>query len=201
MIGVSGEFHQCGNFGISRPDVFQIDRFAVAAHAERIFGQIGAHGAGNAIGNDEGRAGEIIGAQIGVHAGFEIAVTREHGASDEVLRYHRLFDLGVERTGGTHAGGAAISNNAIAKFFKEGQQTGITQVIGDYFGARGERSFNTGVHGEAAFDGALGEQAGGDQQRRVGGVGARRNRRDQHVAMTDVEFCMAAGFAAVEIGG
>ena len=138
MVGIRCKFHERGDLRVARPHIFQIDGFTVAAGAERIFGQIRAHRTGDAVGNNQCRTGEVICAQVGVHARFEVAIAGEHRTGDEVFRYHGFFDFRVERAGGTHTGGAAVGDDAVAAFYQIRQQAGIAQVIGDDFGARRE---------------------------------------------------------------
>ena len=53
---------------------------------------------------------------------------------------------------------------------------------------------------EAGLDRLLGEQAGGDHHARVRGVGARRDRRDQHVAVADRAVAARAAARARRFG-
>ena len=80
-----------------RPDVLEEDRLAVRAGAERLAGEVDGHRAGERIGDDERRRGEIVGAHVRVDAALEVAVAGEHRAGDEVVVVDRLRDLRDQR--------------------------------------------------------------------------------------------------------
>ena len=63
--------------------------------------------AGQRIGDDERRRGEIIGLRVRAHPAFEIAIAREHRGGDDPVVVDRLGDLVGERAGIADAGRAA----------------------------------------------------------------------------------------------
>ena len=67
------------------------------------------------------------------------------------------------------------------------QQAGRLQVLGHRTRARAEAGLYVGGGLEALGDGLLGEQAGGEHDARVGGVGAGGDGGDDDVAVADVE--------------
>ena len=62
------------DFLVRRPDVLEEDVFAVRARAERLVGQVDVGRAGEGIGDDQRRAGEIVGFHERIDAAFEVAV-------------------------------------------------------------------------------------------------------------------------------
>jgi hypothetical protein len=64
-----------------------------------------------------------------VNAGFEVAVAREDGGSDEVVLDDGGFDLGRERAGVADAGGAAVANDLEAELVEVGLEAGGLEVI------------------------------------------------------------------------
>ncbi len=78
-----------GDFGVGGPDILEIHR-AVGALADRLNGQIAAHGAGQRIGDDQRRRGEVIGLHIRRHAAFEIAIARQDRAGNQIIGVDRI---------------------------------------------------------------------------------------------------------------
>src|SRR3546814_8690485 len=65
-------------------------------------------------GDDERRRGEIVGAHVGRHAAFEIAVARQYGGGDNIIAVDRLRNRRRERPRIADAGGAAVTDEIIA---------------------------------------------------------------------------------------
>src|SRR5690606_13363950 len=72
------------HFLVARPDVAQVHRLAVAAGAQRFGGQVDVGGAGQGIGHDQRRAGQVVHLDLGVHAALEVAVARQHRGDHQV---------------------------------------------------------------------------------------------------------------------
>ena len=60
---------------------------------ERFARQVEVHAAGQGVGDDEGRRGEVVGLHLGMDARLEVAVPGEDGADDEVALVHGRGDL------------------------------------------------------------------------------------------------------------
>ena len=99
--------------------------------------------------------------------GFEVAVTREHGSRDEVAVLDGAFDVGVERTGVTDTGRAAVADEIEAELIKVARELNLVEVIGDHAGARGQRAFHIRIHRQAFLNGLLGDEAGGYHHGRI----------------------------------
>ncbi len=74
----------CGNLGLRGPDILQIYVPTIPACAEGIIVQVDIHAAGNGIGDNQRRAGQIVHAHLGMHAAFEIAIARQHCTDGQV---------------------------------------------------------------------------------------------------------------------
>ena len=93
----------------------QVDRLAVGAGAERLGGDVDLHRAGERVGDDERRRGEVVRPHVRVHAALEVAVAREHRGGDEVVVVDRLRDRLRQRAGIADAGGAAEADEVEAE--------------------------------------------------------------------------------------
>src|SRR6185295_9441845 len=76
-----------------RPDILQVDELAVAAGSDRFLGKILLHRAGERVGDDQRRRGEVVGLHVGADAAFEVAVPGQHGGGDDAVLVYRGGDL------------------------------------------------------------------------------------------------------------
>ena len=150
-----------GDFGLGGPDVLEEDRLAVLTRADRFVVEVDVDAASEGEGDDEGRGHQVVRADRAVDAGFEVAVTREHGSRDEVAVFDRAFDVGVERAGITDAGRAAVADEIEAELVEVARELNLVEVVGDDAGAGGERALHVRVYRQALLDGLLGDEAGG----------------------------------------
>ena len=127
---------QRANFLVRRPDVLQVHRLAVAAGADRLVDHVGADRALEREGDDQRRRGEIIGAAIGRHASFEIAVAREHADRDQVVVVDRLADRLGQRPRIADAGGAAIADEVEAERVQVLAEAALVEIVGDHLASR-----------------------------------------------------------------
>src|SRR5450830_1313513 len=198
-LGVHGELHHGRHFSRGRPDVAQVDVLAALAFADRFRHQIARHVAGDGVGDDQRWRSEEVRADVRVNTCFEVAVARQHGRRDDVVRGNRCVQLRRQIAGIADTGGAAVGGHAEAQFFQVRQQAGSGQVLGDDARARGQRGLDVRCDFQAGFDGFLGQQAGSQHHARVRGVGARSDRGDQHVAVR--HFDVIGGFVhGVQVG-
>ncbi len=168
------------------PDVLEVDLLALLIDAERILGQVDIHRAGDGVGDDERRRGEIIGAHVGVDAAFEIAVAREHRGRHQIVLVDRLGNLLRQRAGIADAGGAAEADQIEAELVEVLLQAGLLEIFGHHLRAGRQRGLHPRLGGEALGRRFAGEQAGADHHARVRGIGAGGDRRDHHVAIAEI---------------
>src|SRR5471032_871063 len=181
--GVHGELHHGRHFSRGRPDVAQVDILAALALANWLGHQVARHVAGDGVGDHQRWRSQEVRTDVRVDTCFEVAVARQYSRSDDVVG----GDGGVQFRGQVASvadtGGAAISGHAEAQFFQVWQQAGSGQVLGHDARARSQRGIDVRSDFQASFHGFLGKQAGSEHHARVRGVGARRDRSDQHVAV------------------
>ena len=170
-----------------RPDVGEIDRLALLVVAERLAGQVDLHRAGERIGDDQRRRGEVVGAHVGIDAALEIAVARQHRRGDQIVLGDRRRNLRRQRAGIADAGGAAVADEVEAELVERLLQAGGFEIVGDDLAAGRERGLHPRLDREPLGDRVAGQQAGGDHHAGVGGVGAGGDRGDDHVAVAEVE--------------
>ena len=93
---------------------------------------------------------------------------------------------GVDRPGQgagvADAGGAAVADEVEAQLVQERREAGAVEVAGHGAAAGGEAGLDPRRGGQALLHRLLGEEAGPDHHRRVGGVGAAGDGGDRHRA-------------------
>ena len=150
--------------------------------------EVEVHRAGEGVGDDERRAREVVHLDVGVDAALEVAVAREHRGDGEVVVVDRRGDLLDERARVADAGRAAVADEVEAELLEVGPHAGLLVVVGDDLGARGQRGLDPRLDRQALLDGVPGEQGGRQHDRRVGRVGARRDRGDRDGAVVELEL-------------
>ncbi|KFB73618.1 MAG: hypothetical protein AW09_001112 [Candidatus Accumulibacter phosphatis] len=156
----------------ARPDLAQIDRLAVGTATQRFAVEVDIGPAGDCKSHDQRRRSEVIGAQIGMDARFEVAVTREHRGGDELVIGNRLVERRVEVAGIADTGRAAVTGEREAEFGERLQEASLFQIIGDHPRAGSQRGLDVRLHAQAFVDGLLRQQSGGDHHCRIAGIGA-----------------------------
>ena len=86
------------------------------------------------------------------------------------------------------AGGAAVADQVEAERLQVRGQAGALQVVGHHREPGARLVLTQGLTLEAALDGLAGQQAGGDHDRRVGGVGAAGDGGDDDPAVVELEL-------------
>ena len=153
---------------------------------ERLGGEVDQHGTGEGVGDHQGRRGQVVGAHVRVDPALEVAVAGEHRDRDEVAALDRFADRLGEGAGVADAGGAAVADEVEAESVQRLGQAGLVQVVGDDLRAGRQRCLHPRLRLQPLGHRVLRQQAGGDQNARVGGVGAGGDRGDHHVAVADV---------------
>ncbi len=184
-LAVHRMLHELVHLVAAGPDIAQVHVAPAAPLAHRLGHQVPQHRAGDGIGHHQGRAREEIGLDVGMDARLKIAVAREHGGADEIAARDRIVDLGREVTRVADAGRAAVARHGEAQLLEIGQQAGFAQVLRDDARSGGQRGLDVRLDLQACLHRLLRQQARREQHARVGGVGAARDGRDQHVAVAD----------------
>ncbi len=182
QVGAVGARERRLDLGRARPHVAQVHR-PVGALAERVGGEVGVDAAGERVGDDERRRGQVVGAHRRVDAGLEVAVAREHGRHLEVVALDRARHLVRQRAGVADAGRAAEADQVEPELVERVHQPGALEIADDDPRPRREARLHPRPPPEPQRERLLGDEAGGDHQRRVGRVRARRDRRDHDRAV------------------
>src|SRR5690606_32772865 len=95
-------------------------------------------------------------------------------------------DGGMQRAGVADAGGATVTNRVEAQLVQVGLEAGFLEVVGDDARTGRERGLHDGIDLEAAFNGLLREQTGGEHDTWIAGVRATRDGRDEHGAVANL---------------
>ena len=117
--------------------------------------EILAHRAGERIGDDQRRRGEIVGARLRIDAALEVAVAGEHRGDDEILVVDGVGDLLGQRAGVADAGGAAVADEVEAERVEIVLQAGLVEIVGDDLRARRERCLHPRLGRQALLARAL----------------------------------------------
>ncbi len=119
------------HFLVARPDVGQHDGLAVLAGAQRLLGQIDIEGAGERVRHHQGGRGQEIHPHLRMHTAFEVAVTRQDGAGDQIAGFHAGRDFRLQRTGVADTRRAAVADDVEAHRGQIAKQAGFGEVVGD----------------------------------------------------------------------
>src|SRR5919108_180869 len=138
-----------------RPQVSQVYVFAVPVLPQRFGLEVDVHPAGERVGDDERRRGEVVRLHFRMDARLEVAVPREDGADDEVVLRHRLRDRVGQRPRVPDASRAAVADGVEAELLEVLRQTRLVVVLGDHLRARREARLHPRLALEPALDGLL----------------------------------------------
>ncbi len=181
-----GGAHQGGDFMVGRPDVLQVHRLAILGGAQRRGGDVLTHGAQQGIRHDQRRAGQVVGAHVRRNAAFEVTVARQDRHRNQLVAFDRIDDMIFQRAGVADTGRAAIAHGVEAHRVQFGLQARAVEVVGHNLRSRCERGLHPRLGLQAQRTCLFRHQACRDQHGGVGGVGARGDGRDHHVAVTDL---------------
>ncbi len=171
------------DFLAARPDVLEIDRLAVLARAQRLGLEVEVDPAGQGVGHHQRRRGQVVGPHVGVDPAFEVAVAGKHRRRHQVALVDRLRDRLGQRAAVADAGRAAVAHEVETELVQIRREPGLAQVFGDDLGARRQAGLDPRLDRQAFLHRFLGDQARRHHHRRVGGVGAARDGRDDHGAV------------------
>ncbi len=115
------------HFGVRGPDVAEVHGRAVFAGAERFVVEVDVGGAGQGIGDDQRRAGQVVGFHIGIDAAFEVAVAGEHAGDDQVVFLDGFGDRLGQRAAVADAGRAAVADGVEAELFEVLVEAGFSK--------------------------------------------------------------------------
>ena len=187
QLGLEGRGHRRPDLLRRGPDVAEEDRLAILAGADRLLGEIDIHPSGKREGHDQHRRRQVVGPDLGMDPRLEVAVPAQHrGRHQRVLVHHLGDDVG-QRAAVADAGGAAVADDVEAESVEVGQEARPLQVVGHHPGSGGEAALDPGSGLEPSLHRLLRHEPGADHDRRVAGVGAARDRGDDHGAVVQLD--------------
>ena len=89
---IGGEFHQCVDLILARPDIRKHDSCPILCETQWFGRQILEHGPGNGICHHQRRRSKEVCADTGVNSRFEIAIAGEHRGANQIIDPHRFLD-------------------------------------------------------------------------------------------------------------
>ena len=143
-VGVDAGGDGVGDFLLRGPDVLEVDGRAGLVLAEGVGVEVVADVAGERVGDDQRRRHEVIGADFGGDAAFEVAIAGEDGDGDERVVFDGFGDVGGQRAGVADTGGAAVADGVEAELVEILGEAGLVVVVGDDAGAGGEGGLDPG---------------------------------------------------------
>ena len=106
------------DFSLRGPDVGEIDGLAVFVFADGIFAEVDIDASGERKSDDQRRRHQIIRADFGIDAAFEIAIAGKHRGDHQIVFIDGLRNFFGQRAGVSDAGGAAVSHDVEFQLFE-----------------------------------------------------------------------------------
>ena len=131
---------------------------------------------------------------------LEIPVARQHRGGDQTVVVDGFRDAVRQRARVADTGGAAVTDQVEAHGVEVGLQAGGGQIVGDHLRTGRQRGLDPGLDRQAQLLRLARHQTGGDQDRRVGGVGAGGDGGDDDIAVAEIE-CLTLDLDARSVGG
>ena len=100
--------------------------------AKRFGAEVDIDRAGQSKGDDERGRHQKIGADVLVHAGFEVPVARQDAGRHEIVLGDRFLERGMQRARISDAGRAAVADGLKTELVEVGLETGLFEIIGDH---------------------------------------------------------------------
>ena len=166
----------------------RIDRLAAGALADGLLVEIDLHGAGQAIGDHQGRRRQVVGPHLGVDAALEVAVARKDGGHDEIVVHHAAVDPRVQRTAVADAGRAAKADQLVAEAVEVRGEASQVEVARHDARAGGQARLDVLRHAEARLDRLARQQPRGHHHGRVRRVRAARDGRNHDGAVAQLDL-------------
>jgi hypothetical protein len=126
-----GRVDQIGDFLVGGPDVLQVDRLAVLAGAKRLGRQVDVHVAGQRIGHDQRRAGQVVGPHVGLIRPSKLRLPDRTAAATRSPSAIAAEISGCKRARVADAGGAAIAHEVEADGIQILLQARGVQIFAD----------------------------------------------------------------------
>ena len=149
-----------GDFRLAGPKVLQVDRPTVAADAQGLRGEVDVDRAGQGVGDDQRRAGEVHRLAGRVDSALEVPIAAQHRCRHEVAVDHGLAHRRRQRAAVADAGHAAVGDGMKAQCFERLVQACLPKIVGHHAAAGRKAGFDVRFDLQSPLDGLLGQQAG-----------------------------------------
>jgi len=121
--------------------------------------EVDVHPPGEAIGDDERRAGEVVRTNLRVDASLEVAVPRKDARGPEILGVDRTFDRLGKRAGVPDTGRTAVADDVVAEVFEVREKPRRFEIFGDDAASGRETRLDVRGDVEPALDSVTSEEA------------------------------------------
>src|SRR5581483_2816932 len=135
--------------------------------AERLGEQIVIDAPSESIGNNQRRRHQIVGANFRIDAAFEVPIPGKDRRDHELMIVDGLRDIGWQWAGVADTGGASVTGDAEAELVEKLHQAGLLVVLSHDSRSRSDGGLHPWWRTNSALDGFLGEQSGGNHDRRI----------------------------------
>ncbi len=183
MLGLDARGEDRVDLFIGRPDVLELHGIACGVDTQHVLFDVEADRAGNRIRHHQRRRSEEGLLGIWVDPAVEVAVAGQHGGGVQIALDDFLLDHRIERARHTVARRAGIRDDPKAELLQFRQQLRFFQIQGHGFRSRRERALHPRLAGQAALVCVACQEPRGNHVARVVGVGAARDRGDDHGAI------------------
>ena len=178
-----GAGDRIGDLLAGGPDVGEVDRLALGVRAQRVLREIEGDGARQGVRHAQRRGGKVRGPDLRMDTTFEVAVARQDGDHRKIPVGDCRRHLVGQGSRVADAGCAAVADEVEPELLEVGHQPGGVEVVGDHPGPGGHARLYPWLGLQPCLHRLPGQQAGGYHHRRVGCVGATRDRGDDHRAV------------------
>ncbi len=175
--------HRLLDFPLRRPNVGQVNGFAILAFSERILAQVDIDAASQRKGHHQRRRHQVVGAYLRIDPAFKVAIAGEHRSNDQILLFNFSRHLRGQRARVSDARRAAVADEVELQFLQKRHQAGLLQIVEENFRSGSERSLDRCGDLKAALHGFFRQQSSRDQHRGVRRVRTTRDRRNDHAAV------------------
>ena len=169
-----------------RPDVGEEHGFAVGPCAQGLLGEVDVDAARERERDHQDRRRQVVAPDLLVDARLEVAVAAQGRGHHQPLVLDGRDDGVREGAAVADTGGAAVSHHVEPEGVQVAGEVGGVQVVAHHLRPRRHAGLDPVGHGEAARQRVPGQQSGTHHHRRVGGVGAARDGRDDQSAVRDL---------------
>ncbi len=184
MLDIQARGHGFGDLLLGRPDVAQIDGLTIRARCQAAPcpGRCPPCRPGRRRRPAEGEARKLA-LTSGLMRPSKLRLPESTAAATRSLPVTALATSPGQRAAVTDAGGAAIGHQVEAQLRQRLEQARLAQIFGDDARARSQAGLDVGLDRQSLLNRFLCQQSRANHHRRIGGIGAGGDGRDDHRAV------------------